>query len=266
MTAVGQRPSPPAALTPGSEAGWASKCRLIPGHPRARGRFAAARGGARPGPDGSGPAAAAGGRNPRHPRHPRPGPATPQGMAPPGAPQPARRSSAQMGTLPPARGGFKCHLATPRWILSIIVLQTRRDRYRQNNNKVLLETLSLLQRVVRGDEALSSKIGFLPPPTSPCPDVLKPSVLRVIFVLLLAIQQEWSRMNYSCRDSSPKIVPSLRSCPSGDQVFSLIGNCNFRGGKGTLSPNLAQKRKVAHAPLPRFFPSANDFVLCQWSR
>lgn len=62
----------------------------------------------------------------------------------------------------------------------------RRNRYRQNNNKLPLETLSLLQRGVRDDEALSAKIGFLAPATAPCPHVLKLSVSFVIFVLLLA--------------------------------------------------------------------------------
>lgn len=44
-----------------------------------------------------------------------------------------------------------------------------------------LEPLVSYSGVVRGDEALSSKIGFLPPATSPCPDVLKLAALSVLF-------------------------------------------------------------------------------------
>lgn len=66
---VGQRPSLPAALTPGAEVGWVCKCRLIALRPPGWGRFAAPRGGARPRPGRSGPA----GNGGSVPRDPRPG-------------------------------------------------------------------------------------------------------------------------------------------------------------------------------------------------
>lgn len=64
----GQRPSPP-----WSEVGWVCECRLIPVGPRGWGPFAAAWGGPRPGPGGTGSAAppVPPARRPRRERPPR---------------------------------------------------------------------------------------------------------------------------------------------------------------------------------------------------
>lgn len=135
----------------------------------------------------------------------------------------------------------------------------RRNRYRQNNNNLPPETPSPLQRGVRDDEALSAKIGFLPPATSPCSDVLKLPVLFVIFVLLLAVRYTpvptrmmgWFHPGWIPATLLRTGVLSLRSCPSDDQVVSLTGNT---GGTWDFVTETGSEEEGSLCSLAKDFP------------
>lgn len=110
--------------------------------------------------------------------------------------------------------------------------------------------------------------------TSPCPDVLKPSVLSAIFVPLLAIQYALIRAGMIPDELIPQRLSPRKEKKRKERIPSppARADINFsswpqtvifgeveRGGHGTRSPNLGQERKAAGAPV--VFPVANDSVL-----